>query len=722
MGFSIFALSLTLWTLAFYFYEHPFFLSSLVWIKVIYLVVFFMIFSLSYFSYYFPVEGKKFPFLLLSIYCLFAIPQIWLLLFTNLWIKDVVNKSWGIATILGPAYIIPSIFWSIFTSLVFIRWIKLYRNIKGIGKMQLRFVFIGIFLFIILTIIVDAVIPFMTGESRYFWLSPVFSLFFAGSTAYAIIRYRLMDIRLVIKRGFVYFVSIIIFLAVFLVVFISLSKYLFGITITWDRIILGSILFGLGLLFFNQILKFFEKLTNKYFFKTLYTSKQAVEKLTKTTTTIIELDKLVDMIVDTLMKSMGLNRAGVLLADKKIIRKAQKKESKKAKKEIALYRITKTIGFNETNGISLVQDNFLTDYLQKIKQAIVYEEIELMIRDSDNKTEKKHLENLRDNMARIEAGVCLPLFSQRQLIGLIVLGNKISGEAYTEEDLQLLNTLANQASVAISNARLYKEVEAAHRQAENFNKILQKEVDLATVELIDKNKNLQELLKMKSEFLTIASHQLRTPTSIVRGILSMLREDSDKLEPEQRVDFLDQAFASINHLERIIRDLLSATELEGGKMKFVTEPINFVEAVEKVINERKPLAAQKKVELIHDLPKDFPKILADHYKLEEVIGNLIDNGIYYTPKGSVTIKLSHDNKYAKLSVIDTGIGIEKDDKKILFERFKRGKNIIQIHPNGSGLGLYIVKGVIEALSGKLKVESAGKDKGSTFSIFLPLVK
>lgn len=721
LGFCMFVLSLALWSLAFYFYEHPFFLSSLIWIKTIYLIVFFMIFSLVYFSYYFPVKSIKSPFLPLALYSILAIPQIWILLFTDLWIENVVHKSWGVATILGPAYILPSIFWSLFSLLVFIKWFKIYRRIKGLGKMQLRFIFSGTVLFIILTIIVDAIIPFITGESRYFWLSPMFSLFLAGSVAYAMVRYRLMDIRIIIKRGVIHFFSIFSFLSLFLIVFIAINKYFFNESISIQRLILGSVIIVPALFLYRKFLSFFESFFNRYLFKTVYTAQQAIEELTKKTTTIIELSKLIDAIIDTIMKAMGLNRVGILLAEKVVEKiNGDNKDGKRNKeRHVNFYRIAKTIGFNETNGISLVKDNFLISYLQKIKKAVVCEELELMIRDADDETEQKHLSELKKNMLKIEAGVCLPLFVQKKLISIIVLGYKISNEAYTQEDLQLLETLANQASIALANAKLYKEVDEAHKQAENFNVILQKKVDEATKELQEKNANLKELLHMKSEFLTVASHQLRTPTSIVRGMLSMLAEEGDNMEPEQKKQFIEQSYQSINHLERIVHDLLSATELEGGKMQFTQEPVHLEEFVEKIIKERKPNADKKGLRLEFIKPEKVPLALVDRFKVEEIVANLLDNAINYTEKGGVTVSLGSDSKRVFFKVADTGIGITKEDRKHLFERLKRGKNVARIHPNGSGLGLYIVKGIVQGLKGEIKVESAGKNKGTAFTVYFP---
>lgn len=591
-----------------------------------------------------------------------------------------------------------------------------YKNSKGIGREQLRYLFWGFMLFSIGAIATNIVLPAL-GISKFSSLGPSLSIIMLISIAYSIIRYRLMDIRIVIRSTLIYLLS---FAAVLVIGMISMSVINKNFADTLNPAVAGPIILVACLILFEPLKYLFQKLIDRFLFHTVYTYQQALKKLSQDTTKEIDLDKLMDMIVDTVMKSMGLNRTGVLLAET-VVEKSNGDKGNHKDRHVNFYKIAKVIGFKETNGISLVKDNFLTSFLQKTKTAVVFEELELMIRDAHDESDKKHLKKLQDNMHKIEAGVCLPLFSQNELIGLIVLGNKISGEAYTKEDLHLLETLSNQASVAISNAQLYEEVTDAREQLEDFNKALQKKVVEATEELIEKNKNLKELLKMKSDFLAVASHQLRTPTSVVRGMLSMLQEEGDNLEPAQRKEFIAQSYASINHLERIVHDLLSATEIEGEKLKLMPEPIDLSVVIQKAIKERKKLAEDKKIKLVFKKHDDTPQALADKYKIEEVICNLVDNAIYYTKKGQVTVELGHNDKSVWLKVIDTGIGIDDKDKKILFKRFQRGEEVNKVHPNGSGLGLYIVKGVIDALSGKIKVESAGRNKGTTFTIYLPIV-
>ncbi|MFH1535137.1 MAG: HAMP domain-containing sensor histidine kinase, partial [Patescibacteria group bacterium] len=277
---------------------------------------------------------------------------------------------------------------------------------------------------------------------------------------------------------------------------------------------------------------------------------------------------------------------------------------------------------------------------------------------------------------------------------------------YTHEDIRLLESLSNQAAISIENARLYNEVEG-------FNQTLKRKVDDAT-------KRLRELLKIKSDFLTVASHQLRTPTSIVRGMLSLVIEEKD-LSSEEREKFISQAYEGINRLERIIHELLNATELEGKKMKLDFKKTRVEDTIEEIVSNLSPLAEQLKVKLAFNKPiRSISKTLADPIKLKEAITNIIDNAIHYSAEGEVEISVRRKQDQIIIEVKDTGIGMSKNDQRMLFTKFSRGEGILQIHPNGTGLGLFIAKKMLEAMGGTITAESKGKGKGSKFTLTIPI--
>jgi signal transduction histidine kinase len=395
---------------------------------------------------------------------------------------------------------------------------------------------------------------------------------------------------------------------------------------------------------------------------------------------------------------MQLDKAGVLLVN--------------TKENPIKYQIAKVIGFNEKNGISLVQDNFLTKYLAKTQKPLVSDELIILSNEGDKKDEKNLL-RLYIHMREIEAALCLPLMSNKKLIGIIVLGSKISGDAYTDEDLKLLDILSKQASIAIENARQYKEIE-------DFGKTLKNKVDEQTKNIEKQKEYLQELLNMKSDFLRVVNHQLNTPLSIMRGYFSMMR-DGD-YPPEKAIPIIESG------LDRII-DTVSAFwdayKLEGEKMKMEPEKVSMSSLVTKMIKEKKELNNVKTRKLKLEVEKpDFkiPDVWCDLQKITHVISNLLDNAVNYTYKGKIVVSYELDNGFLKINVKDTGAGISEEDRIKIFQKFSRSSSALKMNPNGSGLGLYVAKKIVEGNGGEISFYSRGENQGTTFSFTIPIYK
>jgi len=511
---------------------------------------------------------------------------------------------------------------------------------------------------------------------------------------YAIIRYRFMDIRFITGRTFVYLLSIIsVFGLVFFLIFLN-NKLQVPVSIN----IFAPIATAIGILFFQPVFQFFEKLASKYFYYTFYSYQTVLTDLGKKLTQVLDLDRLSSLIVNTLTNTMKLDRTVILL-------RLQGNGD---------YRIQKNIGFREENGISLVRDNFLTAWLEKNQAPLVYEELSLIIKDAFKKEEKESLEKIRENMKKIEAALCLPLFIENKISGMIVLGNKISGDPYSQQDISLLNTLANQSSIALQNAKLYDQV---HDLSEN----LQEKIDAQTKELKSAYEELKVLDKAKSEFISLASHQLRTPLTAIKGYISMILEGSYGKLPGSASKPLNNVLGSTERLVRIVNDLLNISKIELGKMELNKAPAKVEELITACYEEMEHTAEIKGLKIIWNKPKShLPEIEIDKLKISQVISNLIDNAIKYTQKGQVEIKAEKTDSVIRISIKDTGEGLTEEELKMVFEGFTRGAAGIAYWIEGAGLGLYIAKKYIDLHHGKIWVESEGKGKGSAFYTELPI--
>jgi len=270
-----------------------------------------------------------------------------------------------------------------------------------------------------------------------------------------------------------------------------------------------------------------------------------------------------------------------------------------------------------------------------------------------------------------------------------------------------LEIVANELVIAIQNALRFEEIE-------NFNVTLQGRVDDATKKLRHANEKLKALDETKDDFISMASHQLRTPLTSIKGYISMVLEgDAGKLTHMEH-EMLGQAFFSSQRMVYLIADLLNISRLKTGK--FIIEPakVNLAEVVEQELGQLEETAASRSLTLTYEKPKQFPDLMLDETKTRQVIMNFVDNAIYYTPaNGHVIVRLVNNPTTVELRVEDDGIGVPKHEQPHLFTKFYRAGNARKARPDGTGLGLFMAKKVVIAQEGSLIFESQ-EDKGSTF--------
>lgn len=232
---------------------------------------------------------------------------------------------------------------------------------------------------------------------------------------------------------------------------------------------------------------------------------------------------------------------------------------------------------------------------------------------------------------------------------------------------------------------------------------------------------LRAIDRMKSEFITIAGHQLRTPLSGMRWTMNLLLGgELGPLSADQK-SFVQKAYETNNRMIGIVNDLLSADHITSNKLKYIFKPSDLGELIDRILPEMQAAAELKGVSIAADT-KGLPKISADASKISVVLENLLENAVKYSKKGGVVrIRAAKKDKMLEVSVIDTGIGIPKEEQQRIFERFYRAANAIRVEPNGSGLGLYIVKSIVEKHGGKIGFDSK-EDAGSAFWFTLPVVE
>lgn len=285
----------------------------------------------------------------------------------------------------------------------------------------------------------------------------------------------------------------------------------------------------------------------------------------------------------------------------------------------------------------------------------------------------------------------------------------------TVENMRIVNTLTLAVSLALGY-QLIKNVKHEIDQREKIEKLAH---DLEAA-----NARLKELDKLKTEFVSIASHQLRSPLAAIRGYASMLIEGSFGKLSLGAHEAVGRIFSSSALMARSVDDFLNVSRIELGRMKYDLSEFDMCKLVETVIEEQTPIAEDKKLKLKFFKDKSITScdIFADIGKIKQVVTNFVDNAIKYTPRGSVTVTFSHDlkKKMVRVGVTDTGIGMSQETIKKLFAKFARADNANKVNVIGTGLGLYVAKQLIEAHGGRTWAESPGDGKGSTFFFELPM--
>lgn len=285
----------------------------------------------------------------------------------------------------------------------------------------------------------------------------------------------------------------------------------------------------------------------------------------------------------------------------------------------------------------------------------------------------------------------VPLKVKDEVIGVMELLNKVDEQGFVQDDIQIANTLAAQAAIAIENARLLDELQRAYD-------------------------DLAELDQLKSNFVSIASHELRTPLSVILGYASFLREEVSGEAGEQ----IDIVLQSAMRLRSIIDDMVNLRHVDTGQAQLERDIFSMTELISDVAGEFDQLAKAKQQILRVDLPEDPLKIDADRQKIYLVLANLLSNAIKFTlPQGRVQVSARRKGEEIWVRVMDTGIGIPERDYNRIFDRFYQVEPSLTRRYEGMGLGLSVAKSMVELHNGRIWVESV-VDKGSRFTVALPI--
>lgn len=556
-----------------------------------------------------------------------------------------------------------------------------YLKATAFVRMQILYILLGMTAASVPAMITNLNLPTF-GYFELNWAGQLCTVFWISGVAYAIIKHRLLDIRLVVARTIAYSLLVLILGAAYAFGFIVVGDVLIGKITNQVELLTSSVLALLMALSFQPLRKILETATDKFFFKGYYDSQQLLQSLSSVMSSTIELENLMSTILDHVLTQIRISRGAFILLSK-----------------------------DASDGIAYVAAKGYDSYVPRFtKETILLFLRQKTILISDDLEEG----TIKEAMRTLHISIVLPLVVHENNIGVVVFSDKASGDIYSPQDINVLGILAPELSVAIQNAKEYEEIK-------RFNITLREEIDKATKDLQNANERLKSLDKLKDEFVSLASHELRTPMTAIKSYSWMLREERQGQLNEKQKEYADRIYTSTERQIRLVNDMLDVSRIDAGRMTLNPKPIDLAQLAQSVFAEVLPSAQNQNIALVLQPPSSpLGTVLADEDKTKEVFINLIGNSLKFTPPGGkITIAFEQQGDMILTRVTDNGKGIKAEDMPKLFRKFGMIEgNYTRTSGQGTGLGLYISKSIIQLQGGTMSVFSEGENKGTTFTFTL----
>lgn len=601
------------------------------------------------------------------------------------------NNNGTTTPLAGPGmlfFVLHVLYFVVLSSVVLIRRVK---QSSGTMRPQLVFLSLGAIILFIVTPVLNFVLPITISNSIGVRYSPLIMAVFASIIFYSMVKHRLFNLRSAAARTSSYFI-VITTITLLSASFAYIFRFLLipGLKVDKTQIIANATVATLIAISYPYVKRVFDSITNKIFFRYSYDPQSVIDRLNKSLLMNMNLDEL-------------LTKSALIIQEE-------------FKASFCTFFIRETSYFDERIIGAHRRQPEIDDY-DEIKKLITKLKIKVFSRTNDltSDDEKSLAKLLKNNEVEVIARLANNVDYNILGIGFLVLGSKKSGGVYTSQDLKLIEIIANELVIAVENILRFEEIE-------EFNVTLQKKIDEATKELKRSNDKLLALDEAKDEFVSMASHQLRTPLTSVKGYISMVLEGDAGNINETQKQMLGQALFSSQRMVYLISDLLNVSRLKTGKFAIEPKPVYLPDVIESEVAQLYEGVNSKGLTLVYDKPKSFPTMNLDDMKIRQVIMNFMDNAIYYTPNGGkITVALKENKESIEFTVKDSGIGVPKKEQHKLFAKFYRAENARKARPDGTGLGLFMAKKVVIAQGGSIIFDSK-EGKGSTFGFSFPREK
>lgn len=565
---------------------------------------------------------------------------------------------------------------------IFNIWKKLQKS-EGIQKEQVRYVLAGLAITAIFLFITNAFIPLVTGSSFSSQFGPISLTIFATFTSISILKYRLYDLKTLIGRIITYFILGVVIYASFFLFVVFFDKALGGVftPITLSVATFISFVYGIVIINFYRTI---QKFVLKKIFKINFTSVELVEKFLQLTSKEISLEKISIAVDEFIKQYLDIEKVNFL---------------DKARLPTELIRFISESG--------------------RERPVILIDDLMISLANTEKAEFAKKL--LEQDIHSI-----IPIYNS-EILGAFLLSDRLENKPYTIEDIQLLSIFSNYIGALINKSILYEEVQ-------NFNKTLEIKVTEATEEIREQKEQIEDAYKAERDRMNILSHELRTPLGTSRNAVSMLQIlfKAGKLTPDN--PSADKQFGiALENLRRevvLLERIFTVSQIRAGTIKIMNTEVHCNEIIQKAVEQFKHIAESKGVLTEMVLPKQEIIFNSDPVRVQEIMSNLYENSAKYTKQGSIKIGYEDLGDKVRFVVADTGIGIPKDEipklgeeeyykvDKYLASSTKNDDKLALTRPDGTGMGMFVIKNLVKLLKGELVIQSE-LDKGSVFHIILP---
>lgn len=585
-------------------------------------------------------------------------------------IKSVVVNDNFVINTFGGLYSVFVIYLAFYLLTILSVLIYKYKTNSGNERMKIRYVFLGIFSFVVPSVLTNMLLPTFLNFWQLNSIGPAFSLFMVSAISYSILRYHLMDVWVLVRLGTI-FTLLLGVISFFFVSFNYLLVYYLHIGSPWNSI-LPSFFITIG---FIPLKRLIELATDKIFFRKHY--------------------KLSDLIgnIEASIHASGLDLNSSLESVNQIVANALKLE-----KAVILILIprdhfaSRQIIGTDIASLELKHNNPVITYLNSFSGSFLDRE-EVERNPGFKGLSDSARQELVAQLDKIGFSLVVPIEFKGKLVGVYLLGAKKSGDSFNKDDIKLLQHAAWEMSSAIDNAKSFEE--------------------------------LKRLDEAKSNFISVVSHQLRTPVTISRCNLELALDDG--LTAEEKNTTMKAAYEGVSSLGHQLDQLLTVLEIEEKEMVVKKEQIDINKMISNLLLDNKIIIKNKRLRLEFSPDKiKTDGLFGDKDKIRRVLDILLINAVNYTPAGgkvAISLALSNFNSKSSLvvSVSDNGVSISESDKASIFKKFFRSAEATSMSPNGFGLGLFIARKIIKAHGGDIWFESQ-ENKGTIFYFSLPIKK